>query len=122
MGHHLHHQLSGRDWMDSNDPETKDIRAAIESTPTAKSLNREARYSGSGPAGKFIKEQATPHEKFARAYEQYITTKSGDEKMGKQLSAERGSAYYGKQLYWPSGEFSGIVQAFDNHFKKKGWK
>ena len=63
-----------------------------------------------------------PYEKFARAYEQYIATKSGDAKLLGQLADQRAEIIVGPLKYWSGENFAPIVQAFDEHFSAQGWK
>lgn len=56
-------------------------------------------------------------ELFARAYAQYIASKTGDAVLLNQLSMASRSVWY----YWPQNEFRPISKAFDDLFEEEGW-
>lgn len=60
------------------------------------------------------------HEGFARAYAQYIATKTGDPAMNSQLDSMRGELFYGKRQ-WSAENFKPIEKALDNLFAAQGW-
>lgn len=57
-------------------------------------------------------------EGFARAYEQWIATRSGNEKLKAQLQAVRDE--FGVGHYWPDDEFEPIAEALDQIFSEAG--
>ena len=123
VGHHLDHQMGGRDFA-SKGNDLKGVNEAIERSAAVKDLNRKAR-SAEGrkdAVSANLREAAQPEEKFARAYTQYIATKSGDEKIMAQVKKDRSSPYFGKQKYWSDEDFSPILKAFDSHLEKQQWK
>ncbi len=66
----------------------------------------------------------TTHEVWARSYAQYITVRSGDEVMARQLKEmlnlkKTAPVYYDYQ--WDEDDFQPIAQAFDRLFTKLGW-
>jgi len=68
-----------------------------------------------------------PHEQWARAYAQYIATRSGDPKMQseiKDLVSLRGSKDNDLQGFsqWTPEEFEPIAKAIDAIIAEKGWK
>lgn len=63
---------------------------------------------------------ARDHEIFARAYSQYIATKSNDPLLLRQFRTDQ-REMYGEAMYWTDSEFQAISTAFDELFAKLGW-
>lgn len=63
----------------------------------------------------------SPHEKFARAYAQYIATKSGNKQMQTELTKEIERAQKSYPHQWTHEDFAPIAAQFDALFKSKGW-
>ena len=61
-----------------------------------------------------------PHELWARAYSQYIATRSGDKYMKMELDRLREDKLYnGGQ--WSDKDFEPIAKAIDDMFTDLGW-
>jgi len=65
-----------------------------------------------------------PAELWARAYSQWITLRSGDETLRKQLEATRAydDDWLGCQTQWPEDEFEPIAETIDDLMQKLGWQ
>jgi hypothetical protein len=63
---------------------------------------------------------ARDHEIFVRAYSQYITTKSGDRLLMRQLSADK-RELSGHDSYWTDEEFQPLFDDFDELIKENAW-
>lgn len=59
-------------------------------------------------------------EIFARAYAQYIATKSGDALLMKQLKESQNDKI-SKYMQWPDSEFRDILKAMDDLLEGNGW-
>jgi hypothetical protein len=69
---------------------------------------------------KYMKYMVNAQELFARAYAQYIATRSGDPDMAQQLQKTVDTqGLYPAQ--WQADDFEPIAKAFDELFKQKGW-
>jgi SPP1 gp7 family putative phage head morphogenesis protein len=62
-----------------------------------------------------------PEEIWARAYAQYIATRTGDVAMLAELQAMRALPRLGPMLQWTAEEFAPIAREIDTLFKTKGW-
>ena len=60
-------------------------------------------------------------EIWARAYAQYIATKSGDPELLRQLDIIRQAPDIGTLIQWTDEDFAPIATAMDEVFRKKGW-
>jgi SPP1 gp7 family putative phage head morphogenesis protein len=60
-------------------------------------------------------------EIWARAYAQYIATRSGDVEMLRQLNVMRSRPGVGTLIQWSDEDFKPIAAAMDDIFRKKGW-
>lgn len=60
------------------------------------------------------------NEAWARSYAQYITEKSGDAVLKKQLNEILKDDFYGASQ-WAASDFAPIREAMDDLFKEKGW-
>lgn len=58
---------------------------------------------------------ASPHEAYARAYAQYIATKSNDPRIMQQFKAFRAQGIQ-QGVQWGDQDFAPIAKAFDEHF------
>lgn len=61
------------------------------------------------------------HEKFARAYAQYVANKSGDETMKSEL-ANMQTLDKNLAAQWKDDDFAPIAEAFDKYFEARGLK
>ena len=80
-------------------------------------------YSSNGLQEKNIKYFTSNHEMFARAYAQYIATKSGDPKMLEQLRKRQGVPTEGARYpdQWDDDDFIPVGQEIEKLFIKVGW-
>lgn len=62
-----------------------------------------------------------PEEMFARAYAQYIATRSGNPAMLQQLAEMRDNPYNPYKTQWTDEDFAPIAAELDKWFKLKGW-
>jgi len=69
---------------------------------------------------KYLKYTLTDEELFARSFSQYISTKSGDTILLRQLEKIRLDPKYGA-IQWSDSDFDPILKAFDLYFKSIGW-
>jgi SPP1 gp7 family putative phage head morphogenesis protein len=63
----------------------------------------------------------SPREIWARAYAQYVATKSGDPELLRQLDIIRKVPDFGAVIQWSDEDFAPISAAMDEVFRKKGW-
>jgi|GEM_PF-5252957 len=64
----------------------------------------------------------SPRETFARAYSQYIATRSGDKEMMRAVDETIGfTRAGGVPVAWEWDDFEPIANAFDSLFRSKGW-
>ncbi len=64
----------------------------------------------------------SPEELFARAYAQYIASRSEDPEMLEELDRRREEHEGGYPQQWPDAEFAPIAGAFDAMFGGLGWR
>lgn len=96
--------------------EISPIVDALEKTPEVRKLLAAAKHDFyTGLRAEYLTQRV---ELWARAYQQYIAVKSGDETLLRQLMAGR-SVEPGR--FWPDDEFAPIVQMIDTLFHSKGW-
>jgi hypothetical protein len=70
---------------------------------------------------KFMSEARSNIEVFARGFEQYIATKSGDPEMRAEITTLQARVQQGRPpMVWPDDEFAPIVSAFDRLFESRG--
>lgn len=142
LGHMIdHHVMAGPGtWGSHKDPAMQTLMAALHQTKAIQTLkvardagvlprtphpgDTEVKYKKlhSGIAAYMMED----HEIFARAYSQYIATKSGNKDILAQLGVKRhdgtkepGKAYYPD--HWDDDDFAPIMKAFDDLFRSKGW-
>lgn len=113
VGHFLDHQVLGirGKFASVESPDLAPFRQAV----TASKSYQELTNIGVGLRGEFLK----PYELWARAYAQYIATKSGDPLLVAQLQKIRSGPQPWRQ--WSDEDFKPISSAIDDLFKKKGW-
>lgn len=135
IGHFLDHQGISKkrgEFASHGDQRLKPLMKALNESPSMQRL-KELSKSGKavGTDGKQykvstrqIQYQLRPHEVFARAYAQYVATKSGDPRMRAQLKSiqdEIKGQKVQRPRQWSDHEFVPIVKEFDRAFKKLGW-
>lgn len=60
-------------------------------------------------------------EIWARAYAQYVATRTGDAEMLAELDSMRSKPGYGEYVTWTAEEFAPIAEEIDDVFRQKGW-
>jgi len=136
IGHFLDHKgLKSSELYFSESPAGRNLMNVFENSNAIKSLRgmrgKTFEYTG------FMGQQRTTtaddsylsyllkgREVFARAYAQYITTKSGSTAMMKELEkllARPKEATVGYQTQWEPDDFKPIEKAFDDLFAEQGW-
>ena len=98
-----------------NLPKVKALLDAMKNTMT---IVEGAKYYSYNPS--YQSYYLRDREIFARAYAQYIATKSGDALLIKQLK-ESQNATSAKYLQWPDSEFRDILKAMDDLMEDNGW-
>lgn len=123
-------------WSSSTNPAFKPLMDAIAKT---KAITRLAKMEA-GPdvikvtrkgvrvpvavSKPFVRYLLEPHEQFARAYAQYVATRSGDEVMLGELAKRRGKRTENVVWYpfqWSDNDFEPVVKAMDALFQELGW-
>lgn len=141
IGHVLDHHGLGKpgEFASASDPSMKAVMDTLDKSAAVQSLRRiletglipEEPYPGQYLTkfkianAKFVGYLLEPHEIFARAYSQYIATKSKDPELLAQLAEWRkdgkkrpGKAYHPQQ--WSDDDFAPIAAAFDAMLAAKG--
>jgi hypothetical protein len=115
-GHFVDHQGLGTKGFGfaSEEGGAPRIMKAIHESKETKELVRSAK-SFKGPAGAHAKYLAEPKEIFARAYSQWVATKSNNEHLMSGLNSDRGGNF-GKMAHWSDESFAPISKEFDAHF------
>lgn len=120
----------------AKNPAFAPLMKALSDTRAVKRLEKMAYGAGvikiSGPSGpilasvdqNYVEYLLSPHEQFARAYAQYIATRSGDQVMLGELAKRRGGRRPGVLWYpfqWSDNDFAPVAEAMDALFKEMGW-
>jgi hypothetical protein len=113
LGHFLDHQVlgTGGKWGSANSEALAAFRAAVEGSETVKTIQALPESIGAY--------WLTKHELWARAYAQYVATRSGDATLLAQLEKARGGLQPWRQ--WSDADFKPIAEAIDALFREKGW-
>ncbi|HLP01682.1 MAG TPA: hypothetical protein VK163_06625 [Opitutaceae bacterium] len=113
LGHFLDHQVLGRagQFASANSPALAAFRDAVEASAAVQAI----RELPETVRAYFLK----PHELWARAYAQYIATRSGNAMLAGQLDKVRGGMQPWRQ--WSDADFKPIAEAIDAFFREKGW-
>ncbi len=113
LGHFLDHQVlgTGGKWGSANSEALAAFRAAVEGSETVKTIQALPESIGAY--------WLTKHELWARAYAQYVATRSGDATLLAQLDKARGGLQPWRQ--WSDADFKPIAEAIDALFREKGW-
>jgi hypothetical protein len=91
-------------------PDLKDLRKAFANSEGVKNLYREAARGNMSPGD--LDYWADTHEVFARAYAQWVATRSKSPRLMGQLGV--------MQYQWTDADFAPIAHEFDRAFAKKG--
>lgn len=94
------------------------VRSLIDTLRNSKTIDNGIEYYSDSPA--FQSYYLRDREIFARAYAQYIATKSGDAVLLKQLKESQENSY-SKYMQWPDEEFRDILKAMDDLMEENGW-
>jgi hypothetical protein len=97
-------------------PATKALMKTIAESPEMKTLSAHAQLPGA--FGSWVKYAVEPREQFARAFSQYVVTRSGSA-AGKKIIEKRANEQSG---HWSPSSFVPIAKAFDELAKEQGWK
>lgn len=136
-GHYLDHQALGpapgthgslAATRHQGSPEMQGVMAAIDSSEAVHQIQLlgvrgwpdRIRAQTSIPSPNHLRYISQPHELFARAYMQYIATKTGN----RQLLNELQNVIDEERDYphqWTADDFKPILKEFDRLFRKKGW-
>jgi hypothetical protein len=99
----------------------KELAALMRAITRSKTYTRLLARSRAGKKGYWV----TPQELFARAYSQFIATKSGDAKLLAELnkirSGEREFYDVWSETQWPDDDFAPILQEMEKLFTDRGW-
>lgn len=114
IGHLLDHQVLGRagQFASNTDPLLQAFRDAVNSSQAIAAI----RTNLTRAQQSYL---LAGHELWARAYAQYVTTRSGNPALKAQLDRVRTSDVPWKQ--WSDDDFAPIAAAIDNLFRAKGW-
>ena len=125
LAHEVGHQL---DWLLRGEgADMADLIAVISDTTQSRrlrDLRDDAEDAGKTDLLALLDEidDIYDHEKFARAYAQYIAWRSGDEPLLSQIDADLAADSYIVPLrQWPYAEFLPIALQFDMLFERVGW-
>lgn len=120
IGHFLDHSGltgPGNQFGSENNPLLDNLRTVLNNSDSVKSIK-----SSTGISDKSRKYYLDQTEIFARAYSQYIVTKSKDplltQQLGKIIDKYADSSY---NIQWNENDFKPIAHALDELFLKKGW-
>lgn len=121
FAHEVGHFLDGYGWGEAGSwSSTKESAAAawrdaVRSSPSIEALRLL-------PKKKYVRYLLTTHETWARAYAQWVATRSGDQVMRQELAALRAKAGAQGLSQWGDAEFEPIGKAIDNLFELLGWR
>ena len=130
-GHYLDHHLfgSGQSGLRGlgtyrRNPELKELMNALYRSPSVKSViakHDENIRTGNHRHAQYSAYLLMPPEILARAYAQYIATRSGNRQMQNQIAQSRSiGERYGYRAQWSDKEFEPIAREFDNVFRRRG--
>lgn len=113
LGHYLDHQALGKpgEFASVRSPVLEPFRRAVMATEAVRRIEALPRRM----QGEFLK----PYELWARAYAQYITTRSRDPALRGQLDKIRTGGQAWRQ--WSDDDFAPVAAAIDAVLKAKGW-
>lgn len=116
IGHFIDHHVFGSGFKfgtEVNPAMTKFLDAA-----TATSAVREIRATLSGRSLNYYLD---PRELWARAYAQFIATRSGDPAMAEQLARARSGKLQPSFVQWSDEDFAPVAAAIEDVLRSKGW-
>ncbi|HTJ78526.1 MAG TPA: phage minor head protein [Rariglobus sp.] len=122
VGHFIDHQAldAAGIFASQESPLLAGWRHAVEhSQPIA--LLRQKLAAAHEPLRTHLEYLLRGREIWARAYAQYIATRTGDAAMLAELEAMRSQAGYGNLVTWTEADFAPIAKEIDLVFKQKGW-
>lgn len=122
IGHFLDHQFLGRTqgiWNAENS--SNPIYGVLKNSAPAKALqallNERVKAGKGGEPTKQLKYYVSPQEMFARAYSQWIATKSADPLIVRGWNMHKRASNFG--LYWEADEFAPIAAEIEKLFNAK---
>jgi hypothetical protein len=121
VGHFLDHQALSHPglWATTGgNPLMSTVLAAMEKTQAVQNLKTRRIATSFSGLGSFLDYLLNPKELWARGYAQYITAKTGDPTLRKQLEEMRAME---PDRQWADEDFAPVLQAIDEAFKVKGW-
>jgi hypothetical protein len=99
----------------------KELAALMSAITRSKTYTRLLTRCRAGKKGYWV----APQELFARAYSQFIATKSGDAQLLAELnkirSGERESYHVWSEAQWPDDDFAPILLEMEKLFTDRGW-
>jgi hypothetical protein len=125
VGHFLDHHAFGTagTYSSINDPLFDAWRKAIDNSQATRDLSDLLNAATDGWTAKRVSYYLARWEQWARAYAQWVATKSGNAAMLDQVGAivaSTGSKAYAASQ-WSAADFEPIANAIDDIFRAKGW-
>jgi len=115
LGHYLDQHMTGSNGKKLSDDDG--ILAALKNSPEYKQISKVHDTTRDAETKGFTSYLMQPNEMFARAFAQWISTKSNNKTLKSEVAGVRDA--YGP-LQWEDKAFEPISKAFDNLFKSKG--
>ena len=125
IGHFIDHQsLNGaKGYASPFDPLLEKWRASVDASAASAALQQELVKTRISQVRKTCTYYLSRHEQWARAYAQYIATRSGDPQLLAQLDAIRASAHaVYRSSQWSDDDFAPIGEAIDELLTTLGLK
>lgn len=132
IGHFL--DYAGVPWLDgqkkrdyANDPHFAGWYKTVKSSRAVAALEDLRSGTGDGAASpksiEYVNYLLKPSELWARAYAQYVATRSGVPLLKEQLERDRGNLQNRyRDRHWSDEDFAPIAEAIDTMFTKLGWR
>jgi len=125
IGHFIDHQsLNGRKgYASTSDPLLEKFRQAVDRSAATAELEAELAKTGISAVRKTCRYYLETHEQWARAYAQYVATRSGNAALVGQLDAIRNSAHaVYRNSQWSDADFAPIGDSIDELLMALGFK
>ena len=121
LGHFIDHQALGSPgrFASESSPLLADWRTVAMDSAPLKAI--EEQIGKGGVIRDYFEYLARPRETWARAYAQFIATRTGDAAMLAELATMRALPKVGPMLVWSAEEFAPIAREIEAAFKAKGW-
>lgn len=123
IGHEVDHRLfgSGLTYGSHFNPELKPLMSVIEASEEIQAL-KDMHWSGSSKAVRDARDHKRylleDHERFARAYSQWIGGRNGRTEYAQAVESRIASGWHSQ---WKAENFTPIAAEFEKLFKGKGW-